>query len=175
MVAATGAIPLPFWVIAAGLFTAAVLGDQVGHLIGRRIGPRVFARNNSRFFGASHATRAQEFFAKHGPKAVVLARFVPAVRTFTPLVAGSPRCHAGSSRRRTPSVGSYGRRVPRGRLLPRRGPIIAAHIERFAIAMVALPLIPAGAVVRHRLQRTRLTGVRERAENLGTPAATVAR
>lgn len=153
--AAAGATHLPFRLIAAGLFAAAVLGDQVGYLIGRRIGPRVFARNNSRFFAASHATRAQAFFAKHGPKAVVLARFVPVVRTFTPVVAGV----AEMSRRKFTAYNAVGGLVWTVGLLAMGYflggvPIIAAHIELFAIGVVTLSLIPAAVgLVRHRLGR----------------------
>lgn len=78
-------------VLAVGVVLAAFLGDQVGYLIGRRAGPRVFTRPDSRLFSQAHALRAHDFFAKHGPKAVILARFVPVVRTFTPTVAGVGR------------------------------------------------------------------------------------
>ncbi len=155
VMAAAGAIHLPFALIAGGLFLAAVLGDQVGYLVGRRIGPRVFARTNSRFFAASHALRAQAFFAKHGPKAVILARFVPVVRTFTPVVAGV----ATMSRRRFTAYNAVGGLVWTVGFLAvgyflGGVPIIAAHIELFAIAMVALSLILAAAgVVLHRLRR----------------------
>src|SRR4051812_12638403 len=85
---AGGAIHLPFAVLAVGVVVAAFLGDQVGYLIGRRLGPRLFTRPDSRLFSRRHALRAHEFFQRHGAKAVVLARFVPIVRTFTPTVAG---------------------------------------------------------------------------------------
>ncbi|MCK9924953.1 VTT domain-containing protein [Frankia sp. AgPm24] len=78
--------PLPVAVILIGL--AAVAGDQVGYLIGRRIGPSLFSRPNSRLFKREHLEQANEFFAKNGPKSIVLARFVPIVRTFTPVIAG---------------------------------------------------------------------------------------
>lgn len=70
------------------LVVAAIMGDQVGYLIGRRAGPRLFNRSYSRLFSRHHAQRAHDFFAAHGPKAVILARFVPIVRTFTPTIAG---------------------------------------------------------------------------------------
>jgi len=74
VLSAGGLLHLPFWLVAVGLLLAAVAGDQVGYLLGRRFGPRVFSRTESRFFSRAHAERAQAFFAKHGPKAVVLAR-----------------------------------------------------------------------------------------------------
>jgi membrane-associated protein len=69
-------------------FAAAVIGDQVGYQIGQRTGPRLFQREDSRLFKQSHVQRANAFFEKHGAKAIVLARFVPIVRTFTPVLAG---------------------------------------------------------------------------------------
>lgn len=69
-------------------FTAAVLGDSVGYTFGRRIGRRLFQREDSLLFHKKHIVRAQEFYEKHGPKTIVLARFIPIVRTFAPIVAG---------------------------------------------------------------------------------------
>jgi membrane-associated protein len=70
---------------------AAVAGDQVGFWFGRTVGPSLFSRPNSRFFKQENVARAHFFFERHGPKAIVLARFVPVVRTFTPIVAGVAR------------------------------------------------------------------------------------
>jgi len=67
---------------------AAIAGDQVGYLFGRRVGPALFRRPNSRFFKQQNVEKAQDFFDKHGSKTIVLARFVPVVRTFTPVLAG---------------------------------------------------------------------------------------
>lgn len=74
--------------LVAFAFVAAVAGDQVGYAIGRRTGPHLFARPDSRLFRREYVERAHAFFGRHGPKAVVLARFVPIVRTFTPVLAG---------------------------------------------------------------------------------------
>jgi membrane-associated protein len=79
---------LPFPVIVAGCFVAAVAGDQVGYSFGRRVGPALFRRPDSRFFKQEYVDRAREYFDKQGPKTIVLARFVPIVRTFAPIVAG---------------------------------------------------------------------------------------
>lgn len=86
LLASQGVLNLPL--IATGCFIAAVAGDQVGFLIGRRAGPTLFKRPDSRFFHKKNVERAQAYFAEHGPRTVVLARFVPVVRTFTPVVAG---------------------------------------------------------------------------------------
>lgn len=74
--------------VAGVAFAAAVLGDQVGYLFGKKVGPALFDRPESRFFKPSNVTKAQTFFDKHGAKTIVMARFVPIVRTFAPIVAG---------------------------------------------------------------------------------------
>ena len=67
---------------------AAVAGDTVGYYIGRASGPRIFTRENSLFFNKQHLYRAHAFYEKHGGKTIVIARFMPIVRTFAPVVAG---------------------------------------------------------------------------------------
>jgi len=84
--AAQGTLSLP--VILIGCFGAAVAGDQVGYLFGKRVGPALFRRPDSRFFRQEYVDRAQHFFEKHGAKTIILARFVPIVRTFAPILAG---------------------------------------------------------------------------------------
>lgn len=78
--------PLP--VTALVIFVAAVAGDQVGYLFGRKVGPALFDKPKSRLFNPSNLAKAHAFFERRGAFAVVLARFVPIVRTFTPIVAG---------------------------------------------------------------------------------------
>jgi len=84
---------LNFPVILVGCFVAAVAGDQVGYAFGNRVGPALFRRPNSRIFKQSHVDRAQAFFDEHGSKTIVLARFVPIVRTFAPILAGVGKMH----------------------------------------------------------------------------------
>jgi membrane-associated protein len=84
--AAQGTLSLPL--ILVGCFIAAVAGDQVGYLFGRRVGPSLYKREDSRFFKQEHLEKSQAFFARHGAKTIVLARFVPIVRTFAPVLAG---------------------------------------------------------------------------------------
>ncbi len=71
-----------------GCTVAAIAGDQVGYLIGRRAGPALFRRPDSRFFHQKNVDRARAYFEEHGSKTIILARFVPVVRTFAPVVAG---------------------------------------------------------------------------------------
>jgi len=79
------------WVLLVTIPLAAIAGDQVGYAIGRKAGPAIFSRPDSRFFHHEHVNRAQEFFDRHGPRTIVLARFVPIVRTFAPVTAGVAR------------------------------------------------------------------------------------
>jgi membrane-associated protein len=79
---------LNFPVIAVGCFVAAVAGDQVGYAFGARVGPALFRRPDSRFFKREYVEKAQSYFERYGSKTIVLARFVPIVRTFAPIVAG---------------------------------------------------------------------------------------
>lgn len=71
------------------LFVAAVAGDQVGYVFGLKAGPALFRRPRSRLFNPEHLVRAQHFYERYGAKTIVLARFVPIVRTFAPIVAGA--------------------------------------------------------------------------------------
>lgn len=79
---------LPFWILLLGSTAAAILGDSVGYAFGKRVGPSIFSREDSFFFHKKHIQRAHAFYEKHGVKTIVLARFVPIVRTFAPIVAG---------------------------------------------------------------------------------------
>ncbi len=84
---------VPLWLACPLIAIAAVAGDQVGYLFGRRFGPALFRRPDSRLFKQQNLTRAAGFFQRYGARSIVLARFVPVVRTFTPIVAGASRMH----------------------------------------------------------------------------------
>lgn len=84
-------LDFPLWLMCVLVAVAAVAGDQVGYLFGRKVGPALFNRPDSRLFKQENVQKAHEFFEKHGPKSLVLARFVPIVRTFTPIIAGVSR------------------------------------------------------------------------------------
>ena len=83
-----GAGQLNVWLIIALLICASMLGDWSGYLIGRRTGPAIFKRSDSRFFKQEYLKRTQEFYEKHGGKTIVYAKFVPIIRTFAPFIAG---------------------------------------------------------------------------------------
>ncbi len=91
MFVGSGDIDTPLGVVLPVVFIAAVVGNSTGYLIGRRVGPRVFDRPDSRFFKREYVDRTHAFFERHGGKAIVLAQFVPIVRTFTPVAAGVGR------------------------------------------------------------------------------------
>ncbi|MFF7737554.1 VTT domain-containing protein [Streptomyces sp. NPDC007984] len=84
-------ITQPLWLVCLLIVLAAVIGDQVGYMIGKFLGPKLFNRPNSKLFKQENLDKAHEFMEKYGPKAIVLARFVPIVRTFAPIVAGAGR------------------------------------------------------------------------------------
>ncbi|WP_372349976.1 DedA family protein [Streptomyces sp. KL116D] len=83
-----GTLDFPLWGAVALICLAAVLGDQAGYVFGKKVGPSLFRRPDSKLFKQENVQKAHEFFEKHGPKSLVLARFVPIVRTFTPIIAG---------------------------------------------------------------------------------------
>lgn len=80
---------LNLWIMLITLFIAAVVGDTVGYYSGRKVGPAIFSRPKSRFFNPNHLKKANAFYEKHGGKTIIIARFVPIVRTFAPIVAGA--------------------------------------------------------------------------------------
>jgi membrane-associated protein len=83
----------PLWLVCLLVSIAAIAGDQTGYLFGRRFGPALFRRPDSRLFKQDNLTKAQRFFETYGARSIVLARFVPIVRTFTPIVAGASQMH----------------------------------------------------------------------------------
>lgn len=79
---------LNIYVLTTGCFIAAVLGDSTGYYIGHKFGPKLFNKEDSLFFHKDHLLKAQNFYERHGGKTIVLARFMPIIRTFAPVVAG---------------------------------------------------------------------------------------
>lgn len=76
------------WVLYITLLVAAILGDTLNYWIGHFLGPKVFQKKNARLFNPAYLEKTQKFFAKHGGKTIILARFIPIIRTFAPFVAG---------------------------------------------------------------------------------------
>ncbi len=150
---ASHVIALPLWVLAAGVFVAAVAGDQLGYVIGRRYGPRVFSRPDSRFFRHENAERAQAFFARRGALAVVLGRFVPVVRTFVPVVAGVGKMpHRSFTALNVVGALIWAVGIVTVGFFFGGIPFVAAHIELITIAIAGVSLIPATFEVLRRRQ-----------------------
>jgi len=80
---------LNLWIMLVTLFVAAVVGDAVGYYSGKKMGKAIFSRPKSRFFNPKHLEKAHAFYEKYGGKTIIIARFVPIVRTFAPIVAGA--------------------------------------------------------------------------------------
>lgn len=81
------------WYLLIGCFIAAVAGDSVGYWFGKKVGPKLFAKDDSFLFHKKNLLKAQQFYEKHGRKTIILARFLPVVRTFAPIVAGIGDMH----------------------------------------------------------------------------------
>ncbi len=131
-------------ILLVGCFIAAVAGDQVGYVFGRKVGPALFRRPDSRIFKQEYIERSQEFFERHGSKTIVLARFVPVVRTFAPIVAG-----VGKMRYRTfvtyNVIGALMWAVgitTLGYVLGNRVPWVEENLELAIFAIIGLSLIP---------------------------------
>ncbi|KIA64084.1 membrane protein [Nocardia vulneris] len=88
LLAAQSNPPVSIWWLLPLVTLVAFAGDQSGYWIGRGIGPALFHKEDTRFFKKHYVTETHEFFEKHGPKTIILARFVPIVRTFMPVLAG---------------------------------------------------------------------------------------
>src|SRR3989338_1165858 len=84
---------LNIWLLVPLCFAAAVLGDNFGYAFGRRVGPKIFRKEESLLFHKHHLERARTFYERHGKKTIILARFVPFARTFAPILAGIGEMH----------------------------------------------------------------------------------
>jgi membrane-associated protein len=156
LVAATGVLDI--WGLNVALAAAAVAGDSTGYAIGARLGPRLFTRPKSLLFDPRHVERTRAFYERHGAKTIVLARFVPIVRTFAPVVAG-----VGQMRYRrfvlynvVGGIGWVASMTWAGYLLGQTIPDIDRHLHLVVIVVVILSVIPIGLeIVRDRRKRSR--------------------
>lgn len=147
----SGTLP-PIALVVATVIVAAIAGDQVGFLLGRRAGVSLARRPRTRLFDPRNIERTEQFFERHGPKTIVLARFVPIVRTFAPIVAG-----VGSMRYRTFTTYNIAGAVMWGGGVTMAGyylgdiDLVRRHVELATMTVVALSLIPVTIeVLRHR-------------------------
>ena len=135
---------LNIWWINVLLIAAAVVGDSVGYAIGARLGPRIFTRQKSLLFNPQHVERTRRFYEKYGPKTIVIARFVPIIRTFAPVLAG-----VGTMQYRrflfynvSGGVGWVISMSFAGYLLGHAVPNISKHMHVLVIAIIVLSCIP---------------------------------
>ena len=155
LVAAAGGLNV--WWLNALLILAAVTGDSVGYAIGVRLGPRLFTRPKSLLFNPRHIERTRAFYARHGAKTIVIARFVPIIRTFAPVVAGVGQMEyrrflfynvAGG-------VGWVTSMTWAGYLLGRVIPNIGDYVHVVVVVVIVLSFIPiAVEIVRERRRRS---------------------
>ena len=154
LVAATGTLNI--WWLNVLLAVAAIVGDSVGYAIGARVGPRLFTREKSWLFNPRHVQRTRDFYERHGARTIVIARFVPIIRTFAPVVAGVgqmayPRFLfynvAGG-------VGWVASMTWAGYLLGHVVPDINRHIHIVVIVVIVLSLIPIGVEILRERRRT---------------------
>jgi membrane-associated protein len=135
---------LNIWWLNGLLIAAAIIGDSVGYAIGLRLGPRIFTRQKSLLFNPKHVERTRRFYEKYGPKTIVIARFVPIVRTFAPVLAG-----VGTMQYRrflfynvAGGVGWVVSMSWAGYLLGRTVPNISRHIHILVIVVIVLSCVP---------------------------------
>ena len=152
--AANGEISLPWLIIA--VVVAAIIGDNVGYSIGRQGGKRLFNKPDSAFFRQEHLDKAEAFYQKHGGKTIIMARFMPIVRTFAPVVAGAGKM----SRRRFMGfnvIGGmlWGAGMPLlGYFVGNRIPNLDKYIEVIMIVVMALSvLLAVSHLLRNRSSR----------------------
>jgi membrane-associated protein len=153
--AATG--QLNIWTLNALLIVAAIAGDTVGYWFGRRVGPALFKRPKSLLFNPDHLRRAHDFYEKHGGKTIIIARFIPIIRTFAPIVAGMGEMNY----RRFLSFNVFGGLLwvvlmtGIGYFLGQI-PGVREHIEIVIIIVVFLSILPGIiAFARERLKKTK--------------------
>ncbi|MBK5268334.1 MAG: VTT domain-containing protein [Acidimicrobiia bacterium] len=146
-----GQLMPPIWLVMICVVVAAIAGDQVGYSFGRRVGKALALRPENRWFKKSRLDQAEQFAQKYGPKAIVLARFVPIVRTFTPVVAGIGHLDRKVFTRYNVLGGLLW-----GVGLPGLGyglggvALVRNNLESAVLVVIALSLIPAAIqVVRH--------------------------
>lgn len=136
---------LNVWWLGVLLTAAAIVGDQVGYAVGRAGGRRLFTREDSLLFNRKHLIRAHEFYERHGGKTIVIARFMPIIRTFAPVVAGmgAMRYSRFVGYNIVGGVAWVWSMLLLGYFLGRYVPGIAQHIELVIVVVVVLSILPA--------------------------------
>jgi membrane-associated protein len=138
-----GVIEFPIWLACIVIAVSAVIGDQLGYFIGRKAGPAIFKRPDSKFFSQDNAVRAQAFFVKYGAKAVIFAHFVPVMRTFIPVAAGVGQMkYAYYLRYNLIGAASWGLIVPLIGYFLGSIPFVRENVILVTLGLVAISFIP---------------------------------
>jgi membrane-associated protein len=144
LLAADPAFSLNVWLLGLILTVAAIVGDTVGYHVGKATGPRIFTRENSLFFHKDHLLKAQAFYEKHGGKTIIIARFMPIVRTFAPVVAGVGQMRYASflAYNVVGGVLWIWSMLLTGFVLAKTVPGVAKHVEKVILVVVFLSILP---------------------------------
>ncbi|BCY11577.1 DedA family protein [Actinoplanes sp. L3-i22] len=146
----------PLWLMCLLVSIAAIAGDQFGYLFGRRFGPALFRRPDSRLFKQENLTKAQNFFQRYGARSIALARFVPIVRTFTPIVAGASHMHYRTFLLYNVLGGTlWGCGVTTLGYFLGQIPFVKNNIEFILIGIVAVSVLPIGIELLRARRRDR--------------------
>jgi membrane-associated protein len=126
------------------LVVSAIVGDTVGYHVGKATGPRIFTRENSLLFHKDHLLKAQAFYEKHGGKTIIIARFMPIVRTFAPVVAGVGQMRYASflAYNVVGGVLWIWSMLLTGYVLAKTVPGVAKHVEKVILVVVFLSILP---------------------------------
>jgi membrane-associated protein len=154
LVASTGTLNI--WWLNGLLIAAAIIGDSTGYAIGARLGPRIFTREKSLLFSPKYVQRTQRFYEKYGPKTIVIARFVPIIRTFAPVLAG-----VGTMQYRrfltynvVGGIGWVASMSWAGYLLGHTVPNISKHIHVLVIVIIVLSCVPIAIEIYRERRKT---------------------
>ncbi|WP_052136085.1 DedA family protein [Arthrobacter sp. PAMC 25486] len=160
LLVSTGAMPVNIWALMGLLIVSGFIGNQLGYYIGYKAGPAIFNKPESRLFKKQHVDSAHAFFEKHGGKALILARFVPIVRTFVPVIVGVAKMDMRKFLifNAIGAVAWAGGVTYLGYVLGNRVPWVRDNLDILFIAIVAVSIIPIGieflkAVSSHRKKK----------------------
>ena len=146
LLVSTGGMPVNIWVLRGMLIVSGFLGNQLGYYIGYKAGPAIFNKPESKLFKRQHVESAHAFFEKHGGKALILARFVPIVRTFVPVIVGVAKMEMRKFLifNAIGAVAWAGGVTYLGYVLGDNFPWVQKNLDIIFIGIVALSVIPIG-------------------------------
>ena len=134
---------VPIWLACAMISVSAWLGDQTGYWIGRKVGPAIFNKSESKFFSQKNVSRTNSFFERYGARAIILAHFVPVMRTFVPVAAGIGEMpYRKFLRYNIIGVIGWATGVTLLGFFLGKIPFVAQHVEYFTIGFVVLSTVP---------------------------------